>query len=209
LRDRVVVGALSYDLSGRSSNEGAVFVYDEPAAGWSGILTEDVQFTASDTVPGDELGSAVALAGQTLVVGAHLAQSGGVNQAGAAYVFTLPTTRTFTGVAVGGTIEISVAGVPLLVVTSPGMSAASVAAAVAAAIVADPTLSAAGITATANGATFQTNGEVGVFLVDDPGLGGVVPVPVPSLGGFGAALAAVLMGATGVHQLGRRHRSDG
>src|SRR5262245_45202642 len=201
--DRVVVGALSYDVSGSGSDDGAVFVYDEPGAGWSGILTQDAMFTASDTVPGDELGSSVALAGQTLVAGAQLARSGGVSDSGAAYVFTLPTTHTFSGVAAGGTIQVTLAGVSLVVVTTSGMSSASVAAAVAAAIVANPTLAAAGITATASGTTVQTNGEVEAFVVDDPGLG---PAKVPSLGAFGAALTALLMGATGVRNLERSRR---
>ena len=79
----------------------------------------------------------------------------------------------------------------MVVATSPGMSAADVAAAVAAAIAADPTLSAAGITASANGSSFETNGELFVFVVDDPGLTGGGPFPVPSMGPTGMLVAAL------------------
>ena len=205
--DRIVVGARSYDLSAGASSEGAVFVYEKPVAGWSGILGEDVQFTASNIALGDELGGALAHSGQTLVVGARFADPGGIANAGAAYVFTLPTLRTFTGVAEGGAVELTLSGVTLVVPTGPGMDAASVAAAVAAAIVADPMLSAAGITATANGGTLEINGELGFFLVDDPGLAARGPTAVPSLGAPGAVLAALLMLALGARPLGRRDRA--
>jgi len=202
--DRIVVGGRSFDLSGPTSNEGAVFLYEKPPAGWSGILTEDLQWSAADVALDDEFGNALALSGQTLVVGAHLADPGGVANAGVAHVFSLPTWRTFTGCALGGTIELTLSGISLVVATSPGMSAADVAAAVAAAIAADPTLSAAGITASANGSSFETNGELFTFVVDDPGLGGGGPYPVPSLGPTGMLVAALLILALAARQLGHR-----
>jgi hypothetical protein len=205
--DRIAVGARSYDRSAGASNEGAVFLYQKPVAGWSGILAEQAQFTASDVALGDELGNALALSGQTLVVGAHLADPGGVADAGAAYVFTLPTFRTFGGVAEGGAVELVLAGVTLVVPTSPGMSPASAAGAVAAAIAADPTLSAAGISASANGATLETNGELVFFLVDDPGLAGG-PVAVPSLGTAGRIFAALVLLGLAARPLGHRRRGN-
>jgi hypothetical protein len=93
-------------------------VYEKPSAGWSGILAENLQFTAADIALGDELGNALALSGQTLVAGAHLADPGGVANAGAAYVFALPTWRTFNGVAQGGAVELTLSGVTLVVPTS-------------------------------------------------------------------------------------------
>jgi hypothetical protein len=205
--ERIAVGARSYDLSGRVSNEGAVFVYEKPSAGWSGILAENLQFTAADIALGDELGNALALSGQTLVAGAHLADPGGVANAGAAYVFALPTWRTFNGVAQGGAVELTLSGVTLVVPTSAGTSAAGVAAVVAAAINSDPTLSGTGIVASANGSTVELNGELLFFHVDDPGLGSGGPFPVPSLGAPGALLAALLILAAAARQLGPRHRA--
>ncbi len=205
--DRIVVGARSYELSGGASDEGAVFVYDKPPGGWTGILSETLQFTSADSAIGDEFGNALALSGQTLVVGAHRADVNGVTNTGAAYVFAMPTTRTFAGIAQGGAIEITVSGISLVIPTSPGMSAADVAAAVAAAIAADPTLAAAGTSATADGATIGISGELTLFLVDDPGLGPGGPVPVPSLGGLGATLTALLLLGVGVRPLDQRARA--
>jgi hypothetical protein len=205
--DRIAVGARSYDLSAGASNEGAIFVYEKPIAGWSGILGEKLQFTGSDVALGDELGNALALSGQSLVVGAHLADPAGVANAGAAYLFTLPTSRSFSGVGVGGAVELVLAGVTLVVPTSPGMDAVRVAEAVAAAIAADPTLSAAGIAATANGATLETNGELVFFLVDDPGLAGG-PVAVPSLGTAGRIFAALVLLGLAARPLGHRRRGN-
>jgi hypothetical protein len=161
-----------------------------------------------NALTGDQFGAAVAVSadGSTLVVGAHLADPGDVENAGVAYVFALPTWRTFSGVAQGGTVELTLSGITLVVPTSAGASAASVAAAVAAAINADPTLSDAGIVASANGSTLESNGELLTFLVDDPGLGSGGPFPVPSLGAPGASLAASLILAAAARQLGpRRH----
>lgn len=65
---------------------GAAYVYVEPAAGWSGTLTENAKLTASDAVSGDSVGNSVAVAGTSIVAGAPYQASG----LGAAYVFTEP-----------------------------------------------------------------------------------------------------------------------
>ncbi len=76
----VAVGSAAVNNSG-----GAVYVFEEPAGGWSGTPTEVAKLTASDGTAGDELGSAVGIDGSTVVAGAPGAASGG-----AAYVFTEP-----------------------------------------------------------------------------------------------------------------------
>jgi FG-GAP repeat len=79
--DTIVVGAV-----GDGAQRGAAYVFVRPAGGWAGALTENAKLTASDGVEGDALGSAVAVGGGTIVVGAP----GDDGMRGAAYVFTKP-----------------------------------------------------------------------------------------------------------------------
>src|SRR4029077_13744406 len=66
----IVVGApQNYDVCA-PNGAGAAYVFVEPAAGWSGTLTEPAKLTASDGVTGDALGNSVAIAGSTVVAGA-------------------------------------------------------------------------------------------------------------------------------------------
>ena len=87
---------------GAQSGTGVLQVFTEPAGGWSGSLSAGAQLAAGDGVAGDELGGevtvfgklvgsdAVAIDGATIVAGAARHASA----AGAAYVFTNPTTTT-------------------------------------------------------------------------------------------------------------------
>ncbi len=81
----IAVGADSAD-----SNKGEAYVFTGSGSAW----TQDAILTASDgadaggTVYGDELGWSVSISGNTVVAGAPYATVNGVNQAGAAYVFT-------------------------------------------------------------------------------------------------------------------------
>lgn len=77
----IVVGAV-----GEADVRGAAYVFVEPPAGWAGALTETAKLTASDGVQGDGFGSAVAVSGGTVVVGAP----GDDGMRGAAYVFGKP-----------------------------------------------------------------------------------------------------------------------
>ncbi len=70
----------------------AVYVYVQPAAGWSGSLTQNTELAASNETTTDAFGDAVAMSGATVIVGApdhRRLGSTGAGQ-GAAYVFTCP-----------------------------------------------------------------------------------------------------------------------
>jgi cysteine-rich repeat protein len=110
--------------------------------------------------------------------------------------------RSFLGVALGGSIEISVSGVALSVPTLPGETAADVAAAVAAAINADPALQGLGVSAASSlGTLLVVGGGIDSAVSADPGIAIQGPVGVPALlpvGRMGLALllAAAALGAS-------------
>jgi hypothetical protein len=84
----IVVG--SHDARiGTHIDQGAVYVFSEPTGGWK-TATQTAKLTASDGVAQDELGSAVAIAGGTIVAGASAHAVGGHSGAGEAYVFSEP-----------------------------------------------------------------------------------------------------------------------
>jgi hypothetical protein len=84
----VVVGASGATI-GNNANQGAAYVFTEPASGWSN-MTQTAKLTASDGAAGDEFGSSVSISGSTIVVGAPSAKVGGNSQQGTAYVFVEP-----------------------------------------------------------------------------------------------------------------------
>ena len=75
----VVVGAPL-----KNSNLGAAYVFTEPSNGWTGILPQTAELTASN---GGYFGDSVSISGPTVVVGATFAHAG----EGAADVFTEPS----------------------------------------------------------------------------------------------------------------------
>ncbi len=79
--DRAIVGA-PFE-SGKASSAGSAYVFARDA---SGNWTFETQLSASDWQSGDEFGTSVAIAEDTIVVGAYLEDTAGVD-AGAAYVF--------------------------------------------------------------------------------------------------------------------------
>ena len=84
----VVVGAYFATVNGHVM-QGAAYVFVKPAGGWAGA-TEAAKLTASDGAPVDELGTSVAISGDTVVAGAsNEPLSGNIGQ-GAAYVFVKP-----------------------------------------------------------------------------------------------------------------------
>ncbi len=89
--DIVAVGANSVTL-GEESRAGAAYVFVKPDVGWAGDLNESARLTAADALELDMFGSAMALDGDTLVIGADRADPDAVSAAGAAYVFTKPAT---------------------------------------------------------------------------------------------------------------------
>ena len=100
--DAVVVGA-PYLSIGSHSDQGAAFVFEEPAAGWSSTSAFDAELTVP--VGGDYFGSAVALAGRTVTVGAP--SQPGLNVPGAAYVFVEPPAGWANTSAFDGKIQAS------------------------------------------------------------------------------------------------------
>ncbi len=103
----IVVGASGATISGGAElngsphPQGAVYVFTEPGGGW-GSATQTARLLASDAdreeysgnVYGDGFGQAVAISGQTIVVGAASATEGegvsAVTYAGKAYLFVEP-----------------------------------------------------------------------------------------------------------------------
>lgn len=87
--DTVVIGA-----SGDDDNQGAAYIFVRPESGWT-TTTETAKLTASDAEDGDNLGSSVAISGDTVVAGAWSNNVGGVN-AGSAYMFVRPESGWMT-----------------------------------------------------------------------------------------------------------------
>lgn len=82
--DTAAAGAISHD-AGVNQNQGAVYVFTRPVDGWVNAV-ETAMLTAAGGAAGDAFGSAVALDGDTLAVGAV-----GVGEYdGAAYIFLKP-----------------------------------------------------------------------------------------------------------------------
>ena len=71
-----VVAGAPFASSGPKANQGAVYVFTEPAGGWANE-TQAAKLTASDGAASDELGSSVAVSGGTVVAGAPGAAVGG------------------------------------------------------------------------------------------------------------------------------------
>ncbi len=69
-----------------NSNQGALYIFTEPAGGWHETLTETARLTASDGNWNDRLGVSAGISGDTVVGGADLFDNG----KGAAYRFDRP-----------------------------------------------------------------------------------------------------------------------
>jgi hypothetical protein len=107
----------------------------------------------------------------------------------------------FRGTAQGGQVTVTLSGsvspCTVLITTTPGQSAATVAANLSAAINADSCVNGQGITASASGGTLQLRGFL-LRLIDvtvtDPGLEAEVPIAaIPTLSTAGLALMAFLI----------------
>ncbi len=85
--DTVVVGVPLDDI-GANEDQGSAYVFVKPSGGWTD-MTETAKLTASDGAAYDKFGYAVAISGDTVVVGAIFGD--GVNSdQGSAYVFVKP-----------------------------------------------------------------------------------------------------------------------
>jgi hypothetical protein len=82
--DVVVVGC-----SGANGNQGAAYVFLEPAGGWSGNVNQSATLTASPGVANSNFGFSVAISGDAVVVGAYNVYIGSYPE-GKAYVFVKP-----------------------------------------------------------------------------------------------------------------------
>ena len=83
--DMAVVGANRDDDGGTDS--GSAYVFVRSGATWS----QQDKLTAADAAAGDQFGFAVAMDGQTIIVGAAKKDDNGINS-GSAYVFFIPPT---------------------------------------------------------------------------------------------------------------------
>jgi len=79
----VAVGAYT-DSIGTNIEQGSVYVFTRSGTGWA----FQQKLTANDGAAGDFFGTAVALSGDTLAVGAAFDDSGPIQDQGAAYIFT-------------------------------------------------------------------------------------------------------------------------
>ena len=99
--DTIVVGAPDDD--GAFSNAGSAYVYVRSGTTW----TLQQKLTGSDSTADDEFGNAVAVAGDTVVVGAHFADLPSNSAAGSAYRFQRSGTvwtQTQKLIPVGGVV---------------------------------------------------------------------------------------------------------
>jgi Bacterial Ig domain/FG-GAP repeat/RTX calcium-binding nonapeptide repeat (4 copies) len=87
--DTIVAGASQAASPSAPNVQGSAYVFVKPADGWrSG--TETAKLTASDAAQFDLLGKAVAVAGDTIVVGAYQDDVGTNDNQGSVYVFVKP-----------------------------------------------------------------------------------------------------------------------
>lgn len=91
--DTVVVGACADDV-GSNEVQGSAYVFERNYGGanaWGRIT----HLTASDGAEDDQFGGAVAVAGDTVVVGAQYHDVGSNGNQGAAYIFTVEVTNVY------------------------------------------------------------------------------------------------------------------
>ncbi len=102
----IVVGATEVTVGG--VEQGAAYLFLEPAAGWSGIRGPTTEFEASNGTRKAEFGYSTSVSGETVAVGAPDETVGSSQDEGAVYVFTRPSTgwpKTMTETA-----ELSLSG---------------------------------------------------------------------------------------------------
>jgi hypothetical protein len=107
--DTAVIGALSFGSSG-NLNDGAAYVFVEPAGGWVGPLTENAKLTASNPPAGNiRFGTSVSVSGDTIVAGVLASGPAG------AFVFVKPAggwagVLTETAKLTPGGVEVAISG---------------------------------------------------------------------------------------------------
>jgi cysteine-rich repeat protein len=98
------------------------------------------------------------------------------------------------GTSMGGSVSITVEGVLITITTFPGQTSAEILAALAAAILADPTLSGLGIQVAIVGDRLYVSGAATAYTLNDQGLSETAPTAVTVAHTDAAAFAAALAG---------------
>ncbi len=83
----IVVGAPDHAVAGVT--QGAAYVFVEPSGGWTS-MTQTAELTVSNNTQNASFGGSVGIDGNTLVVGAYGANTGNLQETGAAFVFVRP-----------------------------------------------------------------------------------------------------------------------
>ncbi len=91
ISDDTVVAAAASTI-GNNQQQGAAYVFVKPSTGWDTTSDFAAKLTASDGAEFDELGTSVAIDGNTIVAGSPDAMIGLHGQQGAVYVFVKPST---------------------------------------------------------------------------------------------------------------------
>jgi len=89
--DTIIVGA-HFDDTGTNTDQGSAYIFVRNGTTW----TEQQKLTAADSAAGDEFGWSVAVAGETVIVGALLDNSDTNGDQGSAYVFVRSNGTTWT-----------------------------------------------------------------------------------------------------------------
>ncbi len=89
--DTIVVGGPGHTLPGKRA-AGAAYVFIKPAKGWANMSKPTAVLTAPDAGSLDTFGSAVAISGDTVLVGAPGHRQGTRRGVGAAYIYEKPST---------------------------------------------------------------------------------------------------------------------
>lgn len=85
----IVVGAYEVKIGG--VEQGAAYLFVQPAAGWSSIRPPTTEFEASNATRKAGLGVSVSVSGDTVAVGAPFEAVGSGQNNGAVYMFTRPS----------------------------------------------------------------------------------------------------------------------
>jgi cysteine-rich repeat protein len=210
LPDRAVFTEREFDLSGLWGSllqvRFSFDTVDDAENHFEGFYVDDVMVRASGPITCGN-GLTAGACGETCDDGNT---QGGDGCSSACQLEGVTDQATFSGTALGGSIEIVVSEVPLSVPTSAGESSASVAAAVAAAINGDPALQGLGVSA-ASGleVLFVIAGTIDAVASTDPGIEISTAPPISALPQLARlALALVLALSPWVAKLagGRKSR---
>ncbi len=88
--DKIVVGAYLDDVGLDGFFQGSTYIFEKRFNGWEQFF----KLTAEDGAKGDNFGNAVAISGETIIVGAHSADVNGKIDQGMVYAFSEPLLQT-------------------------------------------------------------------------------------------------------------------